>query len=545
MKRSRISVVQATSNRLLARKSALAIAAGVLTGLFVVPLPASASSHRDAPLIAEDPAADNTDVYAFVSTEPGRAGFVTVIANYIPLQEPANGPNFHRLSDNVTYEINIDTDGDGKADLTYRFDFTTRIVNDLTFFYNTGVIGAPTNPADPSSHYVNLNQRQRYTLREFGRGLPKDGRVLLENVRTAPTRVGPKSLLPHPAALPAVQGDTSVVYQNLAQLAVHTAANSNGLRAFVGSRDEGFHVDLGSAFDLINLRVAPPGGVDQTSGYNVSTLAVEIPFARLRAAGDTDGIIGVWATASRRSLPFCNTGGPENPSACAPLEDGTYSRVVPVKGPQVSRLANPLFNEALNPLRVKDLYNAIEPTADERNSLQFILNPGTSQSPDAIVPRLRALILCTDVTNRRDQVASWMQGYPAGVVYPGGVVPPIPIPALAFPGNRETQTQRPVVADMIRLNYNIPPAIIQNPLGVLAGDYAGMPNGRRVGDNTVDILLKLWGGTLQAAFGGNACPLAAALTDNMPLNDAAYLSAFPYLGLPHEGFTHTHTHNIP
>ena len=264
-------------------------------------------------------------------------------------------------------------------------------------------------------------------------------------------------------------------------------------------------------------------------------------MSRLRAAGDTDGIIGVWATASRRSFPVCNTGGPDQPSPCAPLEgrnrgqggddddddDGSNAS----KGTQVSRLASPLFNEALNPLRVKDLYNATDPTTDERR-VEFIRNPGTSQSADAIVPRLRDFIPCTDLVNRNDQVASWLLGYPAGVVN-------------GFPGNRETQTARPAIADMIRLNYNIPPSAVQNPLGVLGGDFAGMPNGRRVGDDTVDILLKLWGGTLQANFGGTACPAAFALTDNIPNNDVPYLSVFPYLGLPHEGFDHAHPHSQP
>jgi len=322
------------------------------------------------------------------------------------------------------------------------------------------------------------------------------------------------------------------VYNNLAEMAVHTVPNAGGLRVFVGSRDEGFYVDLGVAFDLINPR--PGLGVDQTSGYNVSTLAVEIPKPRLRAAGDTDGIIGVWATASRRNLPVCNTGSVDSPGPCAPLEvaNAPLGQPAPGKGTQVSRLANPLFNEALDPLRVKDLYNATDPTADERDRLQFILNPGTSQSNNALIPRLKDFIPCTDLTNRNDQVASWMLGYPAGVVN-------------GFPGNRETQTTRPAIAEMMRLNYNIPPSLVPNPLGVLGGDFAGMPNGRRVTDSTVQILLKLWAGALQGNFGGTACPAALALTDNILANDVPYLSVFPYLGLPHDGFNHTHTHQGP
>ncbi|MCA1607284.1 MAG: DUF4331 domain-containing protein, partial [Acidobacteria bacterium] len=311
------TVATSIMNRHLAKIVTLAVTASLLsTGLIVVPS-VSASSHREAPFISEDPAADNTDVYAFVSYEPGREDFVTIIGNWVPLQEPANGPNFYKLSDFVNYDLLIDVDGDALPDLIYRFDFITRTVDPGTYLYATGVIGPPPNPADPSSQYVNLNQPQSYTLREFGRGNDpnasgdqsgRGGNVLLSDVRTAPYRPGPKTLLPNTSpttGLPgAVRGDTSVAYQNLAQMAVHTIPNAGGARAFVGPRDEGFFVDLGTAFDRINPR-AP--GADGTDGFNVSALAVEIPKSRLRAAGDTDGIIGVWAAASRVRFPVCNT----------------------------------------------------------------------------------------------------------------------------------------------------------------------------------------------------------------------------------------------
>ncbi|MBA3774536.1 MAG: DUF4331 domain-containing protein [Ramlibacter sp.] len=510
----------------------LAAALGLPTGVMVV-APASASSHRDSPFISEDPAADNTDVYAFVSTEPGRSEYVTVIANYVPLQEPANGPNFYRLSDFVTYQINIDVDGDGFADLTYRFQFKTRIVDPGTYLYNTNTILPPPNPADPTSQYLNLNQQQSYTLTEIGRGGPGGGRVLLADVRTAPNRPGPKSINIAPVGRggTAVRGDTSAAYQNLAQMAVHTVPNSGDLRAFVGPRDEGFYVGLGTAFDLINPSAA---GADGTSGFNVSTLAVEIPKSRLRAAGDTDGIIGVWATASRTRHPVCNSQSGVGPDPNRPCDvAGVMNNGV---GTQVSRLANPLFNEFLDPIKAKDLYNATAPNQDFKNIYPYILNPATEQGPNTLVQQLREFTRCTDTTNRRDQVASFMLGYPAGVVR-------------GFPGNRETQTASPATADMLRLNYNIPPKPFgaQDPMGVLNGDFAGFPNGRRVADDSVDILLRLWGGELQTTFGSSVdCALAASrLTDNVPANDVPFLPVFPYLGLPHEGFNHTHTHNQP
>jgi len=517
----------------------LALTVSLLTGVSVVPS-ARASSHRDSPFISEDPAADNTDVYAFVSTETGRSDYVTLLSNFVPLQEPANGPNFYKLSDFVNYEIHIDVDGDARPDLTYQFKFTTRIVDPGTYLYNTNTILPPPNPSDPTSQYVNLNQPQSYTLREIGRGGSNSGKVLLEDVRTAPSRPGPKSINFGEVGRggTAVQGDTSVAYQNLAQMAVHTAPGGAGLRAFVGPRDEGFYVGLGTAFDLINP-TAP--GADGTSGFNVSTLAVEIPKSRLRAAGDTDGIIGVWSTASRTRLPVCNTQsgqpGPGSNNACgAAPGDNFAAGTNNGNGTQVSRLANPLFNEFLDPIKAKDFYNATEPQRDEKSISPYILNPATEQGPNTLVQQLREFTRCTDVLNRQDQIASWMLGYPAGVVR-------------GFPGNRETQTARPAIADELRLNYNIPPKPFgaQDPMGLLNGDFAGFPNGRRVADDSVDILLRLWGGELQMEFGSsvNCALVASRLTDNVAANDVPYLAVFPYLGLPHEGFNHTHTHNQP
>jgi len=506
----------------------------IMVGIMITPTIGFASSHRDSPFISEDPAADNTDVYAFVSTEPGRDQYVTILANYIPLQEPANGPNFYKLSDFVTYEINIDVDGDAHADLTYRYQFKTRIVDPGTYLYNTNTILPPPNPADPTSQYVNLNQPQSYTLTELGKGAPGNGRVLLDNVRTAPNRPGPKSINFTAVGRggTAVQGDTTAAYQNLAEMAVHTAPNSGGLRAFVGPRDEGFYVGLGTAFDLINPSVP---GADGTSGFNVSTLAVEIPKARLKAAGDTDGIIGVWATASRTRLPVCNSQSGVGPGQNQPCDVAVENNNG--VGTQVSRLANPLFNEFLDPIKAKDLYNATAPYQDEKNIYPYILNPATAQGPNTLTQQLREFTRCTDTLNRRDQVASFMLGYPAGIVR-------------GFPGNRETQTANPAIADEMRLNYNIPPRPFgaqDNAGGLLNGDYAGFPNGRRVADDSVDILLRLWGGELQTEFGSstNCAAVASRLTDNVAANDVPFLPVFPYLGLPQEGFNHTHTHNQP
>lgn len=473
----------------------------ILSLAFIIPLQpdiGDASSHRDAPLITEDPVADNTDVYTFVSTQPGRSDYVTLIANYIPLEEPGDGPNYYRFSDNVLYEIDVDVDGDAKPDLKYHFTFETRIQNQNTFLYNTGMIGLPPNPADPASQYTNLNVQQWFKLVEWKDNQP---RTLLEKARVAPIHVGPKST------------GTPEQYDLLANAAIHTlGAAPRDIRVFAGPRDDGFYADLMGAFDLINPRNP---GADQVSGFNVHTLALEIPKSRLLEAGDKDGRIGVWATANRRKVQVLREDGRP------PDHSGNWA--------QVSRLANPLVNEVLIPLRAKDLYNASDPEDDARNIRDFIVNPGTSQGPAALIPILNSLTGCTPTTNRTDLELALLTGIPAGVL-PG------------FAGNQETQRDRVAKADMIRLNYNIPPAMTRNNLGLLGGDVAGLPNGRRVGGDVLDIDLKAAGGAILHVLGAISCPASLTLTDNVNGNDVPFLSAFPYLGRPHQGYRHQHDH---
>lgn len=493
------------------------------------PAAIEASSHREAPSITEDPTADNTDVYAFVSTESGRADFVTLIANWIPFQEPNQGPNYYRFSDNVRYAINVDTNGDAIADLIYQLDFRTiqGAITPNTFLYNVDRIGPPPNPGDPTSQYTNLNVPQSYTLTELRRpplssflppgvslppgamippGVsgPTTTTVLLQNARTAPYHIGPRST------------GTEAEYAALADAAILPVAGVAGMRAFAGVRDEGFYIDLAAGFDLFNFRNP---GVDGTSGVNVHTVALEIPKSRFAAAGDTDSRIGVWATASRRSAVA------GLPLPITPPSAGGFV--------QVSRLATPLVNELLIPLRSKDVYNATEPRQDSVTIRDLIVNPGTSQGPAAFVPLLNRLTGgCTAVTNRADLEAIVLLGIPGGLV-PG------------FPGNRETQTANPVPADLIRLNYSVAPAASPNRLGLLGGDIAGFPNGRRVPDDVTDIALRATGGELQPLVGLPACPPAATLTDRVDGNDRPYLSRFPYLAVPHQGYTHEHDHASP
>src|SRR5213593_2969947 len=218
---------------------------------------ARASSHREAPLISQDPEADNTDTYAFVS--PDRPDTVTIVANYIPLEEPAGGPNFAAFGDDVLYAINIDNDGDGEEDIQYQFRFKTTIRNRESFLYNTGPIGSLDDPA--------WNMPQTYTVTRVERGVST---VLGTGLRTPPVNVGPRS---------------TPSYEALAAAAVQEVG---GIKVFAGQRDDPFFVDLGAIFDLGGLRpfngahllpLAPGPGVDGVGGYNTHTIAMQIPIA--------------------------------------------------------------------------------------------------------------------------------------------------------------------------------------------------------------------------------------------------------------------------
>jgi len=471
-----------------------------------------ASSHRDAPLITEDPTADNTDVYAFVSTEEGRGEYVTLISNFIPLEEPGEGPNYYHFSDNVLYEIKVDVDGDAEEDLTYQFDFTTKIgaVTPATFLYNTGKIGLPPTPADPASQYTNWNQPTSYTLTEIGGGDEDDdddgGQVLLKNARVAPIHVGPAST------------GSVADYELLAAAAVHTLP-ADSMRVFAGPRDEGFYVDLMGNFDLLNLRNP---GVDTTSGFNVHTIALEVPKDRFEDAGDEDGIIGVWSTASRSKKTVLRDGG---------------SPEVSGKQVQVSRLGNPLVNEVLLPLSIKDKYNATEPEDDGEFIAPYITDPGTTPVGNlTLVPVLNAFVdNCIPTTGRFDLDLVLLSGIPAGV--------------LGLPGTQDTQNEDgPVKADVLHLNTNVAPTTdTYSPLGAFGGDVAGFPNGRRVGDDVLDIAAKAAGGAILELLDlipDPGCPVSLQLSDNVDENDTDYLEHFPYLGTPHQGYNHVHDHGI-
>jgi Domain of unknown function (DUF4331) len=450
------------------KKTAWFLSVGLLVAAAMSP--GKASSHREAPLIALDPAADNTDVYAFV--DPNDRDMVTLIANYIPFQSPDGGPNFYLFDPNVLYEIHVDNNGDAVEDVTFQWRFTTERRNPQTFLYNTGPV---TTIDDPD-----LNVRQFYSLtRVDGPRRTGSARLLSGRLPVPPPNIGPRSTPNYGLLAGGVQQVPPV-----------------GMRVFAGQRDEGFYVDLG-IFDL--LGVGAGQAEDSTAGYNVSTLAIQVPMAQLTRSGsrpsgpgDPNAVIGVWATASRQAM-----------ATRAPGQI-TYSGDYV----QVSRLGMPLVNEAVIDLARKDVFNAIEPTSDSA-ALDRVLDPE--------VPKLLNLIfgVRTPPMPRQDLVTIFLTG---------------------IPGLNQPPNVRP--SEMLRLNMGIPPVAVgaagYDRLGVLKGDVGGFPNGRRVGDDVLDIVLQAAAGATPLTPAFNTSP-NNAIGDGIDGNDVPYLPVFPYLAVPRAG----------
>jgi hypothetical protein len=463
------------------RAAGWALGAGLVFGTVFLAL---ASSHREAPLISSDPLADNTDVYAFVS--PDAPQTVTLIANWIPLEAPGGGPNFYKFGDDVLYRINIDNDGDAKDDIVYEFRFKTRIQNQNTFLYNTGPIGSLDDP--------NFNIRQTYTVTRIDR----HGRTVLgAHLATPPVNVGLRS---------------TPDYDALAAQAVYTL--SDGSKVFAGQRDDPFFVDLGSVFDLLGLRPFNPAhaiplpataGVDGLKGLNTHMIALQIPKSRLTHDGkpavdasNTNSIIGVYSTTLRRRIRLDHDEADGRADRHDDHGDDAWV--------QVSRLGMPLVNEVVIPLGLKDRFNASEPGNDGQFA-SFVLNP----EPARLIP----------------------------VLYPGVSVPPAPrndLVAIFLTGIQGLNKPSHVVpAELLRLNMAIAPSASPNRLGLLAGQADGFPNGRRLGDDVVDIELRaLAGGTpLTPAF--NVSP-NNLLGDGVDQNDKSFLPTFPYVAHPFPGY---------
>ena len=456
------------------------------------------SSHREAPEISKDPVADNTDTYAFVS--PDDPGTVTLITNYLPAEVPAGGPTFYEFGNDVLYKIHVDNNGDGLPDVTYEFSFDSVITNPDTFLYNTGAISSLNDP--------NWNKRQFYNVTRIDHS--KHGRswerVLGEGLACPPSNIGPHS---------------TPNYSALGQEAVHSLAGNQTV--FAGQRTDPFFVDIGSIFDLADLRpfqeahVVPmpaAGGVDTLSTVNVHTIAIRVPISSLTVdrsvptnVMSSKAVLGVWGSASRRKVRISDGANSEHSEA----------------GPwvQVSRLGNPLVNEALIPMSRKDDWNSGHPVG-EKEFLQYVQHPELARLLPVLYPKVFPSLEALEAKKapREDLVAILLTGLPAGVV-------------AGFQNNTGK-----VVADMLRLNVAVPPAGTPNPLGILGGDLAGFPNGRRVIDDTTTIELRAIAGLTVPLVNKSYKPdgAAEAVTDDTPPLSVRFQSTFPYIGIPHDGF---------
>ena len=447
------------------------------------------SSHREAPEISKDPVADSTDVYAFVS--PDKPGTVTLIANYIPLQGPAGGPNFYEFGDDVLYEIHIDNNGDGRADISYQFRFSTTVRDPDTFLYNVGPIESLNSP--------NWNRVQTYSV-------SVNGSSLGSGLACPPCNIGPLS---------------TPDYAGLAGAAVHSLGG--GVSVFAGQRAEAFYVDLGAIFDLGDLRPfenlhaqyglnafsGPAAGVNATNHLNVHSIAIQVPISAVTIKGHPT--IGVWTTASRQRVTLWDADRGEN------VNSGPFR--------QVSRLGNPLINEVVIALGDKDRWNSLPPS-DDKQFAHYVTQPGLAALLPALYPGVFPNLakLVASGKPRADLEAILLTGIPAGLI----------------PGF--TNLTGTVLADMLRLNTSIAPTPPkkQSIYGLVGGDAGGFPNGRRVTDDVVAIELRAIAGAVYKLVDKTFTPDAAAdkLTDGLtPASvSAPLLGQFPYLGVPYSGF---------
>ncbi|WP_326724126.1 DUF4331 domain-containing protein [Streptomyces sp. NBC_00243] len=424
-----------------------ALAAGGLAAAGVtvlVPGAASASSHREAPLISGAPQYDNTDVYAFVS--PDKPDTTTIVANWIPFEEPAGGPNFFTFAEDAQYDIHIDNNGDAQGELLYRYTFKTHVKNGDTFLYNTGAVDSLDDP--------DLNITQTYDidlLRLKNQKLISKTKVA-DDVPVAPSNVG-KASMPD--------------YGKLRDQAVHELAG--GSTTFAGQADDPFFLDL-RVFDLLYGGNLSEVGRDTLKGYNVNSIALQVPSHMIQESAEQP-IVGIWSTTQRKDA------------------SGHFT--------QVSRLGMPLVNEVVNPIKDKDKFNASSPWNDG-DFLKNVTNPELPKLIEAIYK------IPAPAEPRNDLVDVFLKGV-EGLNQPPHVTP----------------------AEELRLNTSIKPVAKPKRLGVLDGDTAGFPNGRRLTDDVLDIALQVVEGELVGSKND--------LGDAVDKNDKKFGHTFPYLANPTSG----------
>lgn len=525
------------------RKSAQYTLTGALaTALVAAGLsPAVASSHREAPAITKSPKIDGTDFYMFKSYEPGREGFVTLIANYQPLQSPYGGPNYFTMDQDAIYEIHIDNDGDAVEDITFQFDFDNSLAGDTGVALDIGGESVPI-PLRVAGQVTEVEpgvqgETESYALTYIaGDRRSGDMTVIGDSYAKPLDNIGNKTIPDYPG-----YADQFIYDIDIPGCAVPG-------RVFVGQRAEAFAVNLGEVFDLVNLvpiegDSAPgagdgggfPGGITQDRANddlvgkaNVTSLAIEAPIDCI--TGNGNGVIGAWTTAS---LPQAEIEDPSPTYEADSLYGGAYV--------QQSRLSNPLVNEVVIGLPDKNLFNAAEPTQDSALAT-YVTNPTLPAILDILFRDAVNNTLGTNIENlapsnipRNDLVTAFLTG---------------------FENVNQQATVTP--SEMMRLNTAFPatPRDQQSSFGLIAEDLAGFPNGRRPGDDTVDIALRVVMGRLchnvplgnelglsEDSVNLGLCPNGPddAPVGNVPFTDGAPISAselkneFPYLNDPLPG----------
>jgi len=440
------------------------------------------SSHREAPRIAKDPTADNTDVWAF--TAPDAPGSLTVVSNWIPLADPAGGPTFYPLDENARYYVKIDNTGDGYEDVAYRWDFDTRFRNPNSFLYAAPQV---TSVDDPDVNLVQTYDLFKETY-DKSRRLVSTKRIA-NDAPVVPDNVGPKTI------------------PNYSQVeAGGVTPLRGGGKTIVAPAEDAFFADLGTIFDGINIdKPGRPniglgnqgGGKDDLAGYNTKSFVLQVPESEVTRDGKQvadmkagNAVVGVWSTTERKRMSVLSDAR------------GKSKRSRAENWVQVSRLGNPLINEVVIPIGMKDKFNATSPANDAKNFGRFALNP----EPARILNALFGLGI--QETNRTDIVQALLTG----------------VPKLTQIG------KNPAAADTLKINLGVPPAANPNRFGVLAGDVAGFPNGRRLTDDVVDIELRVIAGALLSP------PKNIPLGDGVDRNDKPFRSQFPYVSLANDGF---------
>ena len=455
--------------RLVGAATAAVLAAGALATTSVL-----GSSHREAPRIMLDPAADNTDLYAFVAPDAPKQ--LTVVSNWVPLVSPSGGPYFGKLDPEAHYYVKIDNTGDGVEDVAYRWRFKNQFRNPDSFLYAI----PPVN----SFNDRNLNFIQTYDLDYilYRNGKPGVPSTIARNLPVAPDNAGPKT------------------FPNYASVADGTIRNlRNGGKSFVGPVDDPFFIDLATVFDGINIdKPGRPniglgnqgGGKDDISGYNVHSFVLQVPFEDVtrdgkgvKGANAVNSRVGIWSTTERLSMNVGRNGKP--------------------KWKQVSRVGNPLINEVVIPIGEKDKYNATRPSRDGKNFGKYVTSP-------ELAKRFNQLFnLGVQENDRNDIVTALLTG---------------------VPGLTEITPRRPAAADTLKINLGVPPTANPSRFGVLGGDLQGFPNGRRLADDVTDIELRVVAGALLNP--AKNIPLG----DGIDQNEKPFRTTFPYVAMPDSAF---------